>query len=152
MAESPRTVMVMTQALLKIADTEAELVTATEYQCVTTSAAITTTPNVQTVPATGCEGPANTPSKSTFDLALSWLQDWSAPGGGLSGYAWDHETELKWFSLEPEDGGPVSAVGQVYVVPGPYLGDMGTPLLASATWNCFAKPTITFPAPAAADF
>lgn len=151
MPESPRTVVVVKQAKLVLSDTEAGLSTGTEYQCVVTSAAITTTANMQTVPATGCQGPAQTPAESSFALVLAWLQDWTAPGGGLSGYAWDHDTDLVWFSLMPEDTGTVAATGQVYITAGPYLGDFGTPLVATGvTWPCFEKPTITLPALAAA--
>lgn len=158
MAESPRTVMVVKKALVKLADTEAGLTTGTEYQCVTTSAAITSSPNMQTVPATGCAPESQSPSQTSFNLAISWLQDWTAPGGGLSGYAYEHDTELMWFSISPDNpAGVVIATGQVYVVAGPFLGDFGTVLVASGVvWPCFDKPVITLPpvsfaAPAEAD-
>ncbi|HKE77298.1 MAG TPA: hypothetical protein VKB57_27005 [Acidimicrobiales bacterium] len=148
MAESPRTIMVVKNALVKFADDQAGLALATEYQCVVTSAAITTSPNIQTVPATGCQGEAQSPGQSSFALVLSWLQDWTASGGGLSGYAWDNDTELKFFSIQPDEAATEPlAEGQVYVVAGPYLGDFGTVLVATGvTWPCFAKPTITLPA------
>jgi hypothetical protein len=144
MAVSPRTVMNINQAEVRFADAEAGLTAATEFQCVVTSAGITTSPSMQTVPATGCTGESQSPAASSYALTLGWLQDWTAPGGGLSGYAWDNDTALKWFSLSPEKSGIVVAVGQIYVVAGPYLGDFGTVLVSTGiTWPCFQKPDIT---------
>jgi hypothetical protein len=148
MPDSPRTVMVVKKALVTLADTEAALATGTGYQCVVTSAAITTSPNLQTVPATGCAPESNTPSASSFNLAIAWLQDWTAPGGGLSGFAWENDTELMRFSLAPDNpAGEVVAKGQVYVVAGPFLGDFGAVLVSTGVvWPCFDKPDITLPA------
>jgi len=148
MATSPRTVMNVKDAVVKFADTEAGLSTATEFQCVTTSAAITTSPNLETIPATGCAPETQAPAASSYSLVLAWLQDWSAPGGGLSGYAWTHDTEKKWFSIAPNNpAGAVVATGEAYVVAGPFLGDFGTTLVATGiTFPCDSKPEITFPA------
>jgi hypothetical protein len=145
MAVSERTVMNIKDAEVRFADDEASLTTtATEFQCVVTSAAITTSPSMQTVPATGCTGESQSPAASSFALTLGWLQDWAAADGGLSKYAWDHDTELKWFSLSPKKTGLVIATGRIYVVAGPFLGDFGTVLVATGiTWPCFDKPDIT---------
>jgi hypothetical protein len=148
MAVSPRTVMNVKDAIVKFADTEAGLDTATEFQCVTTSAAITSSPNLETIPATGCAPETQQPAASSFSLVLAWLQDWSAPGGGLSGYAWTHDTEKKWFSIAPNNPeADVVATGEAYVVSGPFLGDFGTTLVATGvTWPCDSKPDIAMPA------
>ena len=152
MAVSPRTVMNVKNAVVKFADTEAGLSSATEFQCVTTSAAITTTPNLETVPATGCAPESQAPAASSYALVIAWLQDWKAPGGGLSNYMWQHDTEKKFFSIEVidasiEDPDQVVATGEAYLVAGPFLGDFGTTLVATGvTLPCDGKPDIVVPA------
>lgn len=147
---SAPTVIVITNGLLKIADTELLLDSAGgEFECQVTEASINATPNLQTIPATFCASESQTPAATGFELAVTWLQDWSAPGGGLSKYAFDHDTETKWFSLSLADDVPdplTVAVGQVRLVAGAYGGAAGTPLLASATWPLAAKPAIEVPA------
>jgi hypothetical protein len=141
-------VIIVTNGILKLADDEASLATGTAFECQTTSAAINAAPNLQTVPATFCAPASQAPAATGFELAISWLQDWTAPGGGLSKYAFDNDTLTKAFSLQlTEDAEPV-ATGQVRVVAGAYGGDAGTPLVSSTTWPLVNRPTITAPAPA----
>ena len=150
----PRTVLTLNNPIFKVADNEAGLTAGEAYECQLTSAVITPVPVFNTVPATGCAPAAQSPGRTGFNLDLAWLQDWTAPGGGLSGYAWDNDTEAKWFSLAVDSvGAPtVVATGQAYVVAGGYgatFGD-GSAAATTATWPCLDKPDIVTPAPAAA--
>lgn len=136
-----RTVLTFTSPTFTVADTELGLATGDAYQCQLTRAQVVGTPSYSSIPATGCDGPAEVPSRSAWELQLAWLQDWTAADGGLSGYAFDHETELVWWKLEQAAGGP-AMTGTAYVAAGAFGGDFGgAPSLAEATWKCPTKPT-----------
>jgi hypothetical protein len=150
MPELPRTVMVVTEAVVKFADDEAGLATADEYQCQVNAAALTAAPNLQTVPATGCSPESQVPAATSWTLDLTWLQSWDSPGGGLSFYAYTHDTEEKAFSIAASATAEPLATGTVRVVAGPYLGQFGTVLQATASWPVQGRPTITAPAPVVA--
>jgi hypothetical protein len=141
-----QTVIVITNAHVKFADDEAGLATAPDFQCQVVSAAINANPNLQTVPATFCSGETQVPGQTGFELALNWLQDWTAPGGGLSKYAYDNDAMEKFFSLTLSDGTEPIATGTLRVVAGAFGGDAGTPLQTSTTWPIIGKPDIVTPA------
>lgn len=145
----PRTAIPLTNPVFKVADTEAGLTAGDAYECQITSAVITSTANFQTIPATGCEGASQSPGLSSWALDLTWLQDWSVPGGGLSEYAFTNDTLPAWFSLSLDSiGAPtLVATGQAYVTAGAYGGTFGdgSAPTATATWPCLAKPAIVTP-------
>jgi len=148
---SAPTVILITDGSLKLADTEAGLDLGEAFECQVTEARIDVTPNLTTVPATFCAGESQAPAASGWVLAVAWLQDWTAPGGGLSGYAFTNDTVEKWFELKlDKDDTDAVATGQVRLVAGAYGGPAGTPLPASAEWPLAAKPDIPLPAPAVA--
>lgn len=140
------TVIIITDAVLKLADDAAGLATGEAWECQTTSCAINATPNLQTVPATFCSPSSQAPAATGYELAITWLQDWTAPGGGLSMYAYNNDTLTKAFSLTLNGATEPMATGTVRVVAGSYGGDAGVPLTATAVWPCPVKPTITAPA------
>lgn len=143
------TIIPINNPVFKIADTEAGLAAGDAYECQLTTASIIGTTPTNTVPATGCQGPTSTPGKAGWALSLAWLQDWTAPAGGLSKYAYDNETELKWFSLAIDNVGfpTVIAQGQAYVTPGQFGGVIGgPPAPATASWPILGKPAIAVPA------
>lgn len=140
---SAPTVIVITEGVLKLADDAAGLTTGEAFECQTTSAAINATPNLQPVPATFCEPASQAVAATGFELAITWLQDWTASGGGLSLYAFENDTATKAFSLAlTADAAPI-ATGEVRIVAGSYGGDAGTPLVTSVVWPLVAKPSIT---------
>ena len=144
-----RTVITLNRPVFKLADSEAGLTSGATYECQLTSATITANPQFQTIPATGCAPSSQSPGLTQWQLDMAWLQDWSAPGGGLSGYAYTHDTEQKWFSFQLSADDPtVVATGQVFVVAGGYGGTFGdgSAAAASSTWPCVDKPDITLPA------
>jgi hypothetical protein len=145
----PRSVITINNPVFKLADTEAALTGGTAYECQLTSASITPVPTSQTIPSTGCSPASTSPGRTGFTLDLAWLQDWTKPSGGLSGYAYLNDTELAWFSLQLDsDDATVLAKGQVFVVAGAYGGTFGdgSAAAAAATWPCLDKPVITVPA------
>jgi len=139
-------VIIVTNAKVMLGDTQADVTPGTgtgdAFECQVTSAAINATPNLQQVPATFCAPASQAPAATSFELALTWLQDWTV-ADGLSMWAFTNDTLTKWFSLTLEGATEPSAVGEVRVVAGSYGGDAGTPLTATQTWPCVNKPTIT---------
>ena len=139
-------VIVITNGTLTLADTEAGLSAGEGFECQVSEAAINATPNLQTVPATFCEPESQSPAATGYELAITWLQDWTAEGGGLSNYAFVNDATTKWFELTLDGGTEPIATGQVRLVAGSFGGAAGTPLTATATWPLASKPTITVPA------
>ncbi|RPH33795.1 MAG: hypothetical protein EHM90_00090 [Chloroflexi bacterium] len=146
-----RTVIVLNNPVLKLADTELELATGVAYECQVTEARVTATPNYNTIPSTGCAGATQSPGLTSYSLDLAWLQDWSAAGGGLSGWADDHDGQPAWFEFSLDGGdATVKATGEVYVTAGSYGGVFGdgSPAAVDVTsWPCVSRPVITKPAP-----
>jgi|tagenome__1003787_1003787.scaffolds.fasta_scaffold20988523_4 hypothetical protein len=147
------TVIVITNAHLLLGDTAADVVPGTgtgdAFECQVSSAAINANANLQTVPATFCAAESQAPAATGWELALTWLQDWTDPAG-LSFFAFTNDTLSKYFSLTLDDSTTPVATGQVRIVAGAYGGDAATPLTATQTWPLVAKPDITPPALAAA--
>ena len=141
------TVIVVTDGQLVLAADEAGIATGRSFPCQVSSAAINATPNLQDVPATFCAPATQVPAATGWQLAVKWLQDWTDPGGGLSGYAFTNDTVLQYFQLKLDaDATDVVAEGWVRLVAGAFGGDAGVPLPAEATWPIQGKPDITMPA------
>lgn len=148
-----RTVITLNSPTFKLADTEAGLSAGDAFECQITSAVITAQPQFNTIPATGCAPSTQSPGRTGYQLELAWLQDWTAPGGGLSGYAYTNDGLPVWFELVPDTTQPtVKATGQAYVVAGDIGGTFGdgSAAASTATWPCLDKPVVTVPAPVAA--
>lgn len=149
-----RTTMIYNKPTLKVATTEAGLSTGLAVECQVTSARVQAQPNYNTIPATGCGGAVQSPGLTGFQLVLAWLQDWTAPGGGLSGFAWDNDGAEVWWELVPnaDDATTTKMSGSSYCAAGDYGGTFGdgSAADATATWPCREKPDVTMPAPVAA--
>jgi hypothetical protein len=143
----PRVVMVLTNPTLKVADDQASLAAGTAYECQVTSAVISTNVTMNTIPATGCAGASQSPGAPGYQLDLAWLQDWTAAGGGLSGWAWENRLTKKWIELVPDKNAAptVTAEGEVWIVPGQFGGTFGdgSAAPATATWAFVNDPDIT---------
>lgn len=143
------TVILVTNAKLMLGDTAGDVTPGTgtgdAFECQVTSAAINANANLQTVPATFCAPESQAPAATGWELALSWLQDWT-DADGLSFYAFANDTLSKFFSLTLNDQTTPVATGEVRIVAGAYGGDAATPLVATQTWPLVNKPTITPPA------
>jgi hypothetical protein len=116
-----------------------------DYKCQVTKAELVATPNLQTVPATGCQPETQVPAATGFTLDLEWLQDWTATApGSLSQYLFDNDTTEVDFSVSLDSGDVLMPVasGTVRLVPGSYGGQFGTPLLATVTLPVQGKPAI----------
>lgn len=148
-----RTVLRFNNPTLKLADTEAGLSTGTAYECQVTSAVVTANPTFQEIPATGCAPATQSPGQTGYQLDVEWLQDWNAPAGGLSGYAFENDGAPKWIEIVPDVADPTTKLtGQVYIVAGNFGGTFGdgSAGVSTATWPFVDKPVVTTPVAAAA--
>jgi hypothetical protein len=132
---------------IKFADDVASVDTAPDFQCQLTHAQAVPATTFSTIPQTGCAGPSNTYAGTSWALNLAWVQDWTAPGGGLAKYALDNAGETKYFEYVPTSDTEVAISGQVEIVPVAFGGDMGVVAIAGPVdWNMPADPVITVPA------
>jgi hypothetical protein len=150
-----RTVIVLNNPIVKLADTEVGLTSGTAFECQITSAALTASPNYQTIPPTGCAPQSQSPGKTSWSFDVAWLQDWTAPSASsLSQYALANDGQPKWFEFTADSvGAPtVKATGQCYVVAGSYGGTFGDGSAATsqASWPCLDTPDIVGAVTAAA--
>lgn len=137
-----QTVLVIKDASVQFADTSAALAAAPDFTCQVVSAAVNASPNLQTVPATFCGPESQAPSATSWAIDLNVLQDWGAIGSaGISEYLFDNDAKRKWFLIQPYDPSVMGMTGECWLVAGSYLGDAGTPLQASVSFPCIAKPT-----------
>lgn len=144
---SAPTLLQLINAEVVFADTQAGLGSGVNYSCQVTSAAVNIVDNDSAVPATFCEGPSSVPGKPGYELAIAWLQDWNASGGGLSKYLNDNKTLMKWFRFKPIAGAEPTCIGQVMVKGGALGGEGGgAPAPAATTMRLLAEPAITVPA------
>lgn len=140
-----REVLILNNPKVTLADTEAGLDAGDAFECQITSAALDPTATYNTVPATGCSGPTQSPGRSSWAFNVAWLQDWGADPS-MSQYAFEHNTQPVWFKFTADavQYPDLAATGQVYMAAGAYGGTFGdgSAAPASATWPCLAEPTI----------
>ena len=152
MASTPRQANVITAAVITFADDQAGLETATlTYDCVTTGAGFTASPNLTDVPATGCAPKSQVAAASSWVLDIAWLQDWQSPGGGLSGFMFENDALTKWVRVEPTTPGLPAMEAEVTIVAGTYAGTFGELLVATSSCPTSGKPTIALPAETVAE-
>ncbi|HEY6416334.1 MAG TPA: hypothetical protein VIX41_08855 [Acidimicrobiales bacterium] len=149
----PLTLIPFENPTLVLADTEAGLATGDAFECQLTTAELIAAANLVQVEQTPCNPPSQIPGRESWSLHVIWYQDWTAAGGGLSGYAKANRGTTKWFKLvlDALTAPTVAATGQVWIGSGGFGGQVGpTPVKADVTWPCFDEPDITTPAPALA--
>jgi hypothetical protein len=110
-----------------------------DEQCQVTSAAVNASPNLVTVPATFCAPQSQRAARTSWELAVTALQDWEDPDG-FSWWAKDHDTEEIFWELALTDDDDAIMHGKATVTALPFGGDAGTPLTGSATWPCTGEP------------
>lgn len=150
----PRTVLILNNPIMKVATTQAGLTAGTAVQCQVTRAEVQSSPNYNTIPATGCAGATQSPGLTSYNLQLDWLQDWNAPGStSLSKFAQDNDGKSVWFELTPDSTVATNKlVGNAYAAAGSYGGAFGdgSAAVSSVQWPLINAPTVTQPAAMAA--
>jgi hypothetical protein len=110
-----------------------------------TTAQVNATPNLQEVPATFCQAATQVPAATSYELALSGLQDWTV-ADGLSMFLFDNDTKEGWVqvSMPTQDVGDAIATAECHVryVAGSFGGPAGSPLTFDVVLPCQEKPTI----------
>jgi hypothetical protein len=109
-------------------------------ECQITQASVNSTPNMITIPATGCEGQTQQPGKSSYDVQLQGLQDWDQLSS-ISQFLWDNAGTLVPFSIALDTAADMPvATGECWIVEGAYGGDFAAPLTFHVTLPCDTKP------------
>jgi hypothetical protein len=117
------------------------------FQCQVTSGALNASPDTTTsdTPATFCQPATSvpTPAETSFELAVSFLQDPDVVQG-LNRFLFEHDTEECYFYLGLNGTDPPRAIGRVRAQSGTIGGDARTTLTADLTLPCARKPDIEF--------
>lgn len=125
------------------------------WRCQVTEAFVSASSNTSTedVPSGWC-GKGTTVSDvkgSSFALNLTWVQDDFLEGGGLTGFAYDHDAEECYFLVDGDAaGGGGRIAGRCWVIAGQVFGPADTINTSTAVWNCDKKPLASWPAVVAA--
>jgi len=136
---------------IKFADDLAGIAAAPDYKCQVTHASVDPVLAYNTTPATGCSSEVQQLKVPVaWQLNLTWLQDWTAAGGGLANYANENAGTIKYFEYAPTTDATLKVTGQVEVAPVGFAGDMGVVSLAGpVAWQVQGQPTFATPVLAA---
>ena len=145
----PRTVITLNNPIIKVADTQGRPDRRRRLRMPGDRGARNRLPQLQHGSRDRVRGRHQSPGLTAYALDMAWLQDWTAPGGGLSGWADDNDATAQWFSFQlSETDATVKADGQVYVTAGATAGCSGTgppPPPTPCLGRVSSKPVITKP-------
>jgi hypothetical protein len=133
-----------TLATVAIADYDTGSAT---WSCQTTAGSLSATADTTTkdVPATFCEAAETipTPGKSTFELAVTFLQD-PTVSTGLNRFLFENDTEEAYFLLGFDGTNPPKAIGRVRLSAATIGGEARSTLTADITLPLSRKPDVEF--------
>jgi len=117
------------------------------WSCQTTAGSLNATADTTTkdIPATFCD-PAETiptPGKSTFELAVTFLQD-PTVSTGLSRFLFENDTSEAYFLLGFDGTNPPKAMGRVRLSAATIGGEARSTLTSDITLPLSRKPDIEF--------
>ena len=92
------------------------------YECQITACYVEPSGNVQTVPATYCQGPTQYAQKSTYSLRMEWIADFGATNS-LSDLLWDNDGEEMHIEFTPSDVTRPVLTGIFYAQAGTFGGE-----------------------------
>lgn len=98
-------------------------------------------PNMTPGPGTYGAPPVNVPGLSSWDLVITYLQDWGTTDS-LSEYLFTNDGVLKFFRIDPVNAGVKGMEGPCFIVAGLYAGKAGDNWVDTATFPCSLKPTL----------
>jgi hypothetical protein len=117
------------------------------WSCQTTAGSLNATADTTTsdVPATFCEPGETipTPAKSSYELAVTFLQDPNV-STGLNRFLFENDTAESYFMLGLNGANPPMAIGRVRLSSATIGGEARTTLTADITLPCSRKPDIEF--------
>lgn len=102
--------------------------------------------NLSDIPATFGAAAGQAAAASSWELEISYLQDWGNGATSVSKYLYDNDGGLVWFKFDPAGATEDAFEGQVYVRAGAYGGAASENWVDTITMPCPAKPTRIDPA------
>jgi hypothetical protein len=127
---------------IKFATSEAGLDAAVEQGFQITSFKVAPKPNLNSAPGTFGAPPVDVPGQTSFNLVVSYLQDWGLDANAFAEFLHNHDGEEYWFRIDPADAGVKGMDGKCFIVAGGYGGDAGSNWVETVTFPCSTKPTI----------
>jgi len=116
------------------------------FECQVSQFQIVATQNTIPIPATHCAGPSTKGIKSSFALALTFMQDWGSTPS-LSELLFENDGDELFFTFVPEDVTVPSAAGTFSASAGTYGGEGEGLWVTTANMPMPAAPTLTPPTP-----
>lgn len=126
---------------IKFADNSGAIPAGVEQGFQITDFQVKPRPNMAAAPGTYGAPPTNVPGASSWDLIISYLQDWGSTDS-LSEYMFTNDGALKFFRIDPAMTGVKGFEGACYIVAGLYAGPSGGNWVDTATMPCPNKPTL----------
>lgn len=113
------------------------------YTCQIVNFALEPSQNLSPTPGTYCQAPHDTPGLSSWDIVISFLQDWGNTPS-LSKFTYDNDGELIDFEFTSDNPTAVpSMTGTAYVTATAFGGDAGSVWqVTTQRWPCKVKPTL----------
>jgi hypothetical protein len=98
-------------------------------------------PNLVDIPATFGVGAGQSTAASSWEVQVSYLQDWGAAALSVSKYLYDNDGALVWFRFNPAGTTEDHFEGQVYVRAGAYGGSASENWVDDISMPCPSKPS-----------
>lgn len=129
---------------IRFATTQAGLTTGdstdTAFTDQVTSFKVVPVQQLADIPATFSTAAGQSAAASSWNLEISYLQDWGL-AAGVSKYLYDNDGALLWFRFDPAGTTEDGMEGPVYVTAGAYGGAADENWVDDQTWPCPVKPT-----------
>lgn len=127
---------------IKFATAEAGLDAGIEQGFQITSFKVTSKPNMNSSPGTYGAPPVDVPGKTSFNLVISYLQDWGLDANAFTEYLMTNDGNEVWFRIDPADTGVKGMSGKCYIVAGGYGGGAGENWVETITLPCSTTPQV----------
>jgi hypothetical protein len=127
---------------IKFATSEGGLDSAVEQGFQITAFKVTPKPNLNSAPGTFGAPPVDVPGQTSWNLVISYLQDWGLDANALSEYLFTNDGNEVWFRIDPVDAGVKGMDGKCFIVAGSYGGGAGENWVETVTLPCSVKPTV----------
>jgi hypothetical protein len=142
MATSRQTINPNNAGSIKFATAEAGLDAAVEQGFQITSFKVTPKPNLSSTPGTFGAPPVDVPGATSFNLTVTYLQDWGLDANAFAEFLFAHDGEEYWFRIDPADTNVKGMDGKCFLVAGGYGGGAGEVWTETVTFPCSVKPTV----------
>jgi hypothetical protein len=146
---SKKTINPKSTGALRVATTQAGLTTGDAQDTAiteqVTSFRVVPRANLVDSPATFGAPAGQTAAASSWQVEVSYLQDWGKTSG-MSKFLYDNDGVEMWFRFDPAGTTEDGFEGKCYIVAGAYGGGADQNWIDSLVWPCPDKPTRLDPA------